>query len=160
MTKRLILVRHAHRDTSDRALDNGLSPKGETQAAGLLKVFRKRFGKSRARVLSSPKRRCVETLRPTARHAGTFVRRDLRLDEQNPDESDLQFLRRVEAFCEWWKDEGPDLLVVCSHGDWLPLAVELLTGRVVDLKKSGFVELTFDRLSGVRLRRIVQRPRG
>lgn len=63
-----ILIRHAHRDTADRAQDNGLSKKGREQAKRLRKYFEERFpeGEGDLVLVTSPKKRCVETIEPIA----------------------------------------------------------------------------------------------
>jgi hypothetical protein len=44
-------------------------------------------------------------------------------------------------FVDWWKYEGPDLLVVCSHGDVIPLLVQEMTGGQITIKKAGWCEV-------------------
>ena len=65
--KSLIILRHAHRNKPfGGLLDNGLSRKGKKQAAQAGKHFLEEYGRVKALVLSSPKRRCIETVEPIA----------------------------------------------------------------------------------------------
>src|SRR5271170_829167 len=79
----LIVVRHAHRDKSEgRESDNGLSAKGRKQAAKILEHFKKEYsGLQSLRILSSPKKRCVETVQSIAEVMKTKVHTSSLLDE-------------------------------------------------------------------------------
>lgn len=137
--KSILVVRHAHRDTSDgRSLDNGLSERGIEQAHEL----RERFGapwksKKGVVVLSSPKARCVETVGPLAEELGVTVKIDDRLDEQ--DESEGAFRKRIDKLAEWLINEGPDAVIACSHGDLIPPLLLRLIGEELDLRKGAWV---------------------
>jgi len=153
MIKQLIFVRHAHRDTADRSLDNGLSPKGEKQAKWLKRFVESRFERKewqdlRAQVLSSPKRRCIETVAPFAETLGSPAQKRSELDEQKTGESFAHFNDRIHEFLHWAVADGPPLLVVCSHGDWLPLAVFHLLGAAVEMKKGSWLEIEWDQGRG------------
>ena len=63
-------------------------------------------------VLSSPARRCVETVRPLAAACGVPVQIVPELAEGTP-------IHRVSALC----DDG---LVLCTHGDLIPALVRIL----------------------------------
>lgn len=136
----LVVIRHAHRDTANRALDNGLSAKGRRQAARAAAYFLKRFRSSPAVLVSSPKRRCLETLAPLAGVLAARVVKDDRLLEQGPDETAAAFSNRVSAFVRDWTASGKKLTVVCAHGDWIPPAARLLAGAALELKKGGWME--------------------
>lgn len=134
----LVIVRHAHRDTSEgRDRDNGLSEKGKSQAKELGKALSKRLAGSRPVVLSSPKRRCVETVEPLAEALGCEVRVDDRLDEQH--ESEGAFRKRIDTFVSQALAEGPPAMVACSHGDWIPPCLARLVGEELDLAKGAWV---------------------
>jgi hypothetical protein len=47
----------------------------------------------------------------------------------------------VQKFFRWWKQRAPDVVVACSHGDWIPLFTRLALGTEVDLKKGGWLEI-------------------
>jgi broad specificity phosphatase PhoE len=153
---RLILIRHAHRDTSDRESDNGLSEKGWEQAYELAKHFAKEFKDRKPRLLSSGKRRCVETLEPISKVTGVKVEIDPLLMEQEHEERSARFQARIERFLEIWKESKEELTVACSHGDWIPAALRELTGEEVDLKKGAWAELVRQG-SKVKLRELIQK---
>ncbi|MCC7441095.1 MAG: histidine phosphatase family protein [Bdellovibrionales bacterium] len=140
--KVLVLVRHAHRDTADVNQDNGLSSKGRDQAERLMDTFRKRFPDARnVALLSSPKKRCQETFNSIARGSASKVSVDPRLDEGASAESNQMFESRVQAFLDWWRHEGPETLIACSHGDWIPVALFLLTGARAEIHKAAWCEI-------------------
>jgi 8-oxo-dGTP diphosphatase len=141
--KTLVLIRHAHRDTTRREADNGLSDKGRKQAAALAKHFARMFPEETSpKILSSPKLRCVETVTPIARLGdGRKIQASQALLERGARESQAAFEKRIRGFLEWWKTEGPAVTVACSHGDWLPEALRLLTGANVEFRKGAWVEL-------------------
>lgn len=142
--KTLLLIRHAHRDTSDRDVDNGLSEKGEKQARRLLEHIEENYleaaTESGAVVLSSPKKRCVETVSGIARLLGVKVKVDPLLVEQEPEEANADLVRRILLFIAWWKKDAPALVVASSHGDWLPLAADKLVGQEISFRKGQGVE--------------------
>jgi 8-oxo-dGTP diphosphatase len=67
------------------------------------------------RLVSSPARRCVETLRPLATRLGRGVETDLRLFEDRDARGAIALL-----------EELPDGSVVSSHGDVIPSVVRAL----------------------------------
>jgi len=131
--KRLIFIRHAHRDTEIHSRDNGLSDKGKKQVKQVV-----RFSQTRelgdALFISSPKVRCVETLSPVAEEFKSEIVIDPRLGEGGTS-ADLV------SFIDWWKYEAPDLTIACSHGDVIPMLVEKITGGVISIKKAGWCEI-------------------
>jgi broad specificity phosphatase PhoE len=140
----LIFVRHAHRDTArGRQRDNGLSKKGRRQALAVRNFFQSRFGKNtEAALLSSPKRRCLETLQPLADLLGTEIQVQSDLEERQPKESLPKFGKRVQQVCGTLRKSRERVVVVCSHGDWLPTACEKITGLAIHLNKGGWMEFS------------------
>lgn len=137
----LILIRHAHRDTSWPPTDNGLSDKGHEQLKHLRSYFKKRWEKGELfDFWSSPKKRCIETLEAVASVFGEKVQVEPLLDEQGGGESqkDLQF--RVRAFLEKFSKEK-NTWVCCTHGDWVPEFMGFLGEGPMTLKKSGVLVL-------------------
>lgn len=145
MAKTLILIRHGHRDTSRRELDNGLTEKGREQARSVRRFFTSRFGpddfKNGLWIVSSPKVRCVETLQPLAKAAERKVDVHPGLDEQGARETRAAFEERVHAFLHEWSRSPAELTVLSSHGDWLPVALYHLLGIVTEPKKGSWFEL-------------------
>ena len=143
MSKTLILIRHAHRDTEDPSLDNGLSPKGREQSQRLADFIQHYLEKEhkgeKPHFWSSPKKRCRETLEAVASRVGREIKVDPKLAEFSPIESRQDFESRMESFIDEWKYEGQPLMVVCSHGDWIPDCILKLTGARIGIKKAGIV---------------------
>jgi broad specificity phosphatase PhoE len=128
--KTLILVRHAHRDTDvGRERDNGLSDKGRAQAERVMRRLKKPLTGADVRIVSSPKRRCVQTVTPLARALGRRVYRLDDLDEGPP------LGAKIKRFLEWFERTEASVVVVCSHGDWIPAAFG------VDLKKGEWTRI-------------------
>ena len=152
--KTLILIRHAHRTMEMPSKDNGISDKGQLQVKKLVKFAQHRLVGSSPLWLSSPKKRCIETISPILKEmnlnvsAGkpvgkTLVEIDPRLIEHGPTENAALFSARMDEFLDFWKYEGPEVTVICSHGDWIPFAIYRLTGVRTMLKKSGWAEIEY-----------------
>ena len=141
----LILVRHAHRELSDPGADNGLSKKGREQSRRLLAYFKRRIGKNeRVTLLSSPKRRCLETLAPLESYLGCKTLVSDLLVEQKNRESPAAFRARISRALDGIvasREKSRRLIVLCSHGDWLPIALKRLCGANAELKKGGLAEI-------------------
>lgn len=148
----LILIRHAHRDTTDRSLNNGLDAKGRAQAKRLLRHFvaygAAKYGAAgvpahEVRVVSSPKRRCVETVAAIAAVAGTGVEESALLVEQADNETEERMGERAARFVREWAavPGSPRVTIACSHGDWLPEALLAATGGRMRLKKGAWAEI-------------------
>lgn len=131
--KRLIFIRHAHRDTEIHTRDNGLSERGHEQVKLLVKHARNREIED-ALFLSSPKVRCIETISPVAEDCRSKIKIDERIGEGCS-------AAAMESFVDWWKYEAPDLVVACSHGDVIPMLVQKLSGAAISIKKAGWCEL-------------------
>ncbi len=141
--KTLILIRHAHRDTeSGRGQDNGLSEKGHRQASRVVKFYLDRELSDHPVLITSPKKRCIETLAPLAKELGIDAKIESRVGEGENLEG------RVKAWLEQWKQGSDPLTVVCSHGDWIPVCVYQLTGAWIDISKGGWVEMEYGVLAG------------
>ena len=82
--------------------------------------------------MSSPKKRCIETVEGIAKFLGGEVVISELLNEQGGAgrESDAKFHARLEEFATWWNEKAPTVnSSVGSHGDWLPQALMMLTER-------------------------------
>ena len=148
MSKTLVMIRHAHRDNSQRELDNGLDEKGLEQAKYLRRFFQARFKpedlKKGLWLVSSPKLRCKETLIPLAKETDRPIDAHPGLDEQSGRESSAAFHERVKGFLAEWKQSKVATTILCSHGDWLPVAALLLLGLPLDMKKGAWLEIDWD----------------
>lgn len=138
MSKTLFIVRHAHRDKDRGAgFDNGLSEKGQKQAKKLKKYFVERFGKEiELEILSSPKKRCIETVAPIAEEYAVKIEESSLLVEGEPIEA------KVQEFYKWWASKAGPYTLVSSHGDWIPYAIYSLTGARVENRKGSFAEIS------------------
>jgi len=114
---KLYVIRHAHAgsrgpdDTADR--HRPLSDRGHKQAAALCEQL---ATAGITQFISSPFRRCIDTLRPLAALAGLEVEEDPRLGEARGSSGALELtdeLREVTA-------------AVCSHGDVIPDVLDAL----------------------------------
>lgn len=145
MNKTLVIIRHAHRDTSHgRDLDNGLDDKGKKQSRKILKYFKERFGKQVPQIYSSRLERCMETVEPIASESKVEVEISPLLVERwidKANETEKEFQGRIEEFCDEWKKSKATLTVACSHGDWIPEALKYLVATQSELKKGGWAEI-------------------
>lgn len=139
--KTLILIRHAHRDTIMRELDNGLSETGIEQARKIQKELGPDLKERRVEILSSPRARCIETVGPLSEKLGLEIEIAQDLCEQESGESDRDFRARIVRFCQEWKKRDAEVVVACSHGDVLPLCVYEHLGEEYLFKKGEFVEI-------------------
>jgi broad specificity phosphatase PhoE len=142
-SKTLILVRHAHRDTSEHSRDNGLSERGQEQVKKLVKFARHRLEETEPVFFSSPKKRCVETIMPVAKDMDLKLTIDQRLTERGPTEETGHYSDRLDEFIDFWKHECGAVTIACSHGDWIPIVIEKLTGAKVGLRKCGWAEIEY-----------------
>lgn len=160
MGKKLIFIRHAHRDVTDRGLDNGLTDKGRTQAKALAKFFEGRFkkqlGDNDIWLLSSPKRRCLETLAGVSKICSREIDIHPGLGEHGPQESFEAYLKRIDAFLGEWRSSSPEITLACSHGDWIPAALKRTLQLDVEVKKGSWTELELCDSGEFRLRWMVQ----
>ena len=131
--KRLILIRHANRDTDLPMLDNGLNDKGKKQVKQLVRFAHDKDLEG-ALFLSSPKKRCVETITPLAEALESTVKIE-------PNLSEGYSTKNLDAFIEKLKHEDAEVIVACSHGDWIPAFVQRLTGASISIKKAGWCEI-------------------
>ena len=140
-----LYIRHAHRSTSERERDNGLSDKGRAQGLVLATYLENKLAALKPRkVYSSPKQRCVETAGFVARWAGVQVIVDPRLDEQGPWEPESHFRSRLGAFFA----EAREKREVCyvSHGDVLPHILDLAGYNPLEIKKGELFTLVDGKL--------------
>ncbi len=145
MSRTLIFIRHAHRDTSDPSRDNGLSEKGREQVEELVRHFKsfceREHPDAKIRFLCSPKKRCIQTLEPIAAALEMKWDIDPRLTEVSPMESEALVRERLDAFLQDWKEKSSEVTLVCSHGDVIPLCVQRLTGARIGIKKAGIAQI-------------------
>lgn len=158
--RQLIIIRHAHRDKPaplGRQADNGISKKGRVQARNVARLYKKLFGAQQAELLSSPKVRCVETLAPIAKKLKRKIAIDKALDEQLDGVSMEAYREMVGNFIKSWTKSKSPITIVCSHGDWIPIALDVLLGAGFELKKGGWIQFEY-RQKKFDLRIVLQKP--
>jgi 8-oxo-dGTP diphosphatase len=120
----LYLVRHAKAgDRREWAGDDRLRPlsrRGQRQAEGLVELLADR---PVDRVLSSPYVRCMETVVPLAGMRNLAVEPCDALAEEAPLDAVLALVRK----------HADEDAVLCSHGDVIPMLLDHLARRGVDL---------------------------
>lgn len=146
----LILVRHGHRDNLHREKDNGLTEKGKKQAEAIRDLYESRFGKEKALLLSSAKRRCQETLEPLSELLRVSVKVDPLLMETLPHESRADLASRIEGFRIQIAASGTTRVLACSHGDWIPEAAMLWAEKSIDCRKGSWTEFQMTGKHGIR----------
>jgi broad specificity phosphatase PhoE len=83
---------------------------------------------------SSPKLRCIQTLKPLEHALGVTVKIDPLLTERGAEEPQTSVQSRVESFITSLRSAETSV-VFCSHGDWIPEFFEILTGDARHLGK-------------------------
>ena len=125
----IYLIRHANagrRQPGGHDRDRPLDESGLVQAA---RIHGHLDGTDIAQVLSSPARRCVETVRPLADGLGLTVDVDEALREGRGATAAMTLLARLAA--------ADRTAVLCSHGDVIPMALDTLASRGVTLDGAG-----------------------
>lgn len=114
----IYLVRHAkagsRHDWSGPDEQRPLSKKGRRQADCLVDLL---SDKPVTAIVSSPYRRCMETLQPLADKLGLTVEEDPALAESADVADTVALVRRL----------APGPAVLCSHGDMIPTLLEALS---------------------------------
>ncbi|MFC6086137.1 NUDIX hydrolase [Sphaerisporangium aureirubrum] len=125
-TTPFLLVRHGNAGARHEwQLDDDLRPLDDTGVAQADTIATILPGYRPATLISSPSRRCVQTLLPYA------ARRDLRIrTERLLSETEYDAAHSPEAVLTWLDTEGP--AAVCGHGKVLPELLATMTERRYD----------------------------
>ncbi len=149
----LILVRHAHRSLKNRAADNGLSKKGREQRKYLTRSLAALLPrKAKILLISSPKKRCVETLEKFAKTRRKKIQIENRLNEGSP-------RARTAALLKELKTAQTELVLACTHGDILPVMLKDLGCPEIEISKGSFVILKKTKSSPFKLQWLVKPAR-
>lgn len=95
-------------------------------------------------LLTSPKKRCMETLEPLARKLERKLVLHPSLTEfrgDNKKETKSEFKKRIRLFLREWEKSKNPLTILCTHGDWIPHFFKETLGTSIHLKKGGWAEL-------------------
>lgn len=117
----VLLLRHVH--AGDRAAWNGddrvrpASPQGHREAEAIPRLLAEH---PIDRILSSPARRCLDSVQPLAAARGLAIESDERLAEGTPIEVVRAMLREL----------AQDRVLLCSHGD-------VIAATITDLAEQG-----------------------
>ncbi len=137
--KLIIIIRHAHRSKKvGPDEDNGLSKKGFVQAKQIQNHFNRVFGKEVPVIISSPKRRCIETVERIAIERGSEVICSSQLDEGG----DLK--KKTNLFIKQLSNMKAPLVVACSHGDIIPILIKGLIGVELILDKGAWAQFEYE----------------
>jgi broad specificity phosphatase PhoE len=122
----LYVVRHAHAGRRSNWTGDDrtrpLSDRGELQAKGLAATIdQARASEKVLRIHTSPALRCQQTVQPLASQVGGEVVDDDRLFEGAGRDEIGGLLDEVAA-----ASDGTDATVLCSHGDVIPVLLDLL----------------------------------
>jgi phosphohistidine phosphatase SixA len=143
--ERIIVVRHAHRDKpKGHAFDNGLSEKGLLQAQALVATLEDVVNSENidfVSIFSSRKLRCTETLRPWANRVNAEIQE---VDWLTESEDVWSRVLEAKSLITSGSPEFQPTLVLCSHGDWIPLFVSVLCGESIDIRKAETVALSLE----------------
>jgi len=125
---KLIFLRHASRDPHPLH-ESGLNRVGQQQAADLAAWFSQPANELKPTLLlSSPRKRAQETLKPSAAKLLLEVETRVELDERQDQETGTQFTKRVQTAIENIRlfAQANDVVVICTHFDWLETAMSLM----------------------------------
>ncbi len=121
----IYLVRHSsagHRSPSPTDIERPLDETGRTQADRLCDML---AALPIDQILTSPARRCIQTMEPLATKIGVHIERSDALFEDQPAPPGLSLLRRLAA--------AESSAVLCSHGDLISALLERLAADGVPL---------------------------
>jgi 8-oxo-dGTP diphosphatase len=124
---RLYVIRHAH--AGSRSTWEGtdearpLTNKGHRQSDAIAAELR---AAGISRLVSSPYRRCVDTLEPLARHLELAVESDDRLAAGAGGVAALELAHELT--------KEPEAAAVCSHGDVIPDLLRILKATTTRIK--------------------------
>lgn len=119
MTQKLILLRHASRNHSQ----NELNSVGLEQAESRAKYFSQNLSSQGLKILSSSKKRCVQTAQAIASNLGLGFEKSEDIEERRANEDSKCFEKRVTDSLKKSLRKDFETLIICSHSDWLFIAM-------------------------------------
>lgn len=124
-----------------------MDEKGTRQAELIKEHFHQRFQSMDPKELdfqTSPKKRCVETLEGLAKSLKKEAFITPLLDERQSGEDSKAFTKRIRSFLESFKQQKAEIVMACSHGDYIPSFIKLTTDLSTDIGKAGWIELSYE----------------
>jgi broad specificity phosphatase PhoE len=116
---KLVLLRHGDRNSGYGDVD--LSSEGQRQAHELADQSALQDIQL---LLSSPKNRAQQTIKPLAEKLGLSVTIEAALDQRKSIETQNEFTHRILEFMNHLAKTHPDKnILLCSHSDWLQTAI-------------------------------------
>jgi broad specificity phosphatase PhoE len=130
-------IRHAHRNVTDRSVDNGLSEKGFSQLRSLLGTLRNWEPPLKPRkIYSSPKVRCWQSAEILSQWTGLDIVSIPDLDEQGDSETWAVFEKRV---LDWIQKHGTETgACYVTHSDVLAIVAQSLGSEQKEVRKGDF----------------------
>ena len=90
-------------------------------------------------ILSSPKKRAKMTIEPTAERHGHPIQVLEELDQMRGGEGEAEFKARVKNLIHRIESgEFGEKVMVCTHSDWLAMAVQVIPTDALDLEYKMF----------------------
>lgn len=125
---KFVLFRHAHKGIVPFE-DPELSLQGYEQAALILDLIKKENLPKPTHLYASPKRRTAQTFYPTSKEFNLKIEVQPDLDQQNPQEANLDFRKRVQHFLKQIENaQLPDSVIfACTHYDWIEESMALIS---------------------------------
>ena len=142
MSNVLYIVRHGHRDKSaGKEADNGLDETGRTQAIEIKRQLEAELRGKTVSFVSSPAKRCIETLKPLAESLSQPIDIVAILHDQQDGETAREFLERVNDFVGLWDECHSDAMVACTHGDVIPELTYVIADARATVAKGGYTKI-------------------
>ena len=133
---KLVLLRHATRSPFEGG-DCSLNQVGAQQAEDLLTHIAPQGRLPRpTRLISSPKRRAKETVKPLG--ASELIQPEIepRLDERRQNETSREFEGRVRDYLNDITKGHESCIYLCTHHDWLEAAILAMPHDLPELESS------------------------
>jgi hypothetical protein len=132
MGHQIVFVRTAHRDFVEPDADTGLSVLGRDQAQFLLSLYKNGVLPASTNFWCSPKRRAVETLEPLSLATHCHLHVERLLDARGVFETEKALRSRIRIIMTR-AAAYDDLIYLCTHGEILAVATEILSGTRIEI---------------------------
>ncbi len=137
----IFLIRHANAGRRQPGAQDRERPLDESGIAQAARIRDHLHDAGIKQVVSSPARRCIETVIPLAQELGLSVEVDDALWEGHGAASAMALLTRASS--------AGHSVALCSHGDVIPMVLDTLAARGVELRGVGCAKGSIWRLDVV-----------